>query len=724
MQSVFEQAYAEGRDSLSERELYEMLAALGLDVPKHELIPDDNYLAGRIHDIENEYPERVVLKIASPDIHHKTETGGVAVVDNRADAIAGAFDAIIAGAGKAMPEARIDGALLLEHVEIEHELLVSIIDDPTFGHMLTVGRGGTLAEVFKDIAMRPAPVEKPHIEAMLKSLKTYPLLQGYRGAKEADIGRIVDSIATISSLARMNKRNLKGFDPFRFRFDIAELEINPLAVTKDGRVLPLDGILRFCEAKERTHESVTPDVTHLDKLFHPKTIALVGASDKAEKMGGSILKNLIHGSIRKQGGGGAAIFPVNPKHDELMGLKACKSLSDIPEPIDLAVLAIPAEFTPPVVAECARAKVKMAVVISGGFGEMGEEGRKMEAEMRDTARKAGMRLIGPNCMGVYFEPTNFSTFFLSSEKTVIPRGDVNNYTVLSQSGAVGVQLIQLARNVGVRSVVSYGNMIDVDVADLMAYFEGDEGTDVIGLYVEGLTNGARFIAAAKKMTKPVIIMKAGRTRAGSAATVSHTGSIAGDYDVAKAVFSATGLIEAPTLQDLADYVKAFAFLSARVPKGRRIGVVSNAGGLGVLAADATAGTCLEMARFSRSTVEKMTAEARHYVTTGNPVDLGPGVTDEEFLRAVAHILDDENVDALVALPGIQPYPMRPDHVVDGIIELNSRCSVPMVVAITPAEERFGLFDRLEAARVPHYDTPERAVRALAAYLAYHARERE
>lgn len=701
MQSVFEKAFNAGRSFLTEHESYVAFAAMGIEVPRHELIPDPAWLSGRIAGIRKEYPARVVLKVASPDIHHKTEIGGVAVVDNTAEAIGGAFDAIVTRARAAMPRAKIDGVLLMEHVAIEQELLVSIIDDPTFGHVLTVGKGGTLTEIFRDIAMRPAPARGAEIEAMLKSLKTYPLLQGYRGAKGADIARVAQVVEKISSLAR-------GPGSRGLRFEIAEMEINPLVVTADGRVLPLDSVLRFREA--RPIPSAAPEERHLDMLFHPKTIALVGASDSPEKMGGSILKNLIES-------GAAKVYPVNPKRGELMGLKAYKSVSEIPEAVDLAVLAVPAKLTPPVAAECARARAKMAIVISGGFGEMGGEGKRMEAEMRGAARDAGMRLIGPNCMGVYFEPRKFSTFFLSPEKTIIPRTALNNFTVLSQSGAVSVQLVQLARNVGVRAIVSYGNMIDVDVADLMSYFNGDEGTDVLALYIEGLQNGPRFIEAARKMKKPVIVTKGGKSHAGSAATVSHTGAIAGDYDVARAVFESCGLIEAETLQDCADYVKAFSLLKGRIPKGRRIGIVSNAGGLGVLAADATEGTCLEMARYSPATIEKVTAESGGYVLIGNPTDLGPGVGDAEFVRAVGHVLPD--VDAIVALPGIQPHSMRPEEVISGIIDLHERHEMPMVVGITPAEKRTALFDRLEAARIPHYDTPERAVRALAAYVGYH-----
>jgi acyl-CoA synthetase (NDP forming) len=706
MRTILEKVFLEGRNFLSELESYQFFKTLGLDVPHHELIPDSVWLRGRLGSIAKEYPSRVVLKIASPDIHHKTEIGGVAIVENKPDVISGAFDAITTRARAAMPKARIDGVLLMEFVEIEHELLVSLLDDPTFGHVLSVGKGGTLTEIFKDIAMRPAPMAREKIEEMLKSLKTYPTLKGYRGAKGMDLTKAAEAISKIATLARVDGRSPLG------RFEIAELEINPFVITPSGRVLPIDSILRFREAREIPLIYLSPIATSIHELFHPKSIAVVGASDAVDKMGGSILKSLIDSRATK-------VFPVNPKRDELMGLKAYHSVCNIPEPVDLAVLAVPANQTLAVIKECAKMKARTAIIISGGFGETGEEGKKVEAQMLEAARNAGMRLVGPNCMGVYFEPTKFSTFFLSPEKTEIPRREVNNFTVLSQSGAISVQLVELIRNVGIRAIVSYGNMIDISVSDLMAYFNEDEGTDVIGLYIEGLPNGQRFLNAARRTTKPTLILKGGKSHAGSAATVSHTGAIAGDYDIASAMFEAAGLVEARTLEEFADFAKAFAFLKGRVPAGRRVAVISNAGGLGVLAADATEGTCLQMAAYESATVESIGGETRDYMHISNPTDLGPGVSDEGFVKAAAHVLDDANVDSLVVIPGIQPRAMNAEAVVDGIIKLYARYQKPMVVSITPTENRRGLIDRLESARIAHYDTPERAVKALAAYVGYH-----
>jgi len=706
MKTLLEKVFAEGRNFLSELESYQFFKTLGLDIPHHELIPDSRWLRGRLSAIAKEYPGRVVLKIASPDIHHKTEMGGVAIVENHPDVISGAFDAITTRARAAAPTARIDGVLLMEFVEIEHELLVSLLDDPVFGHVLSVGKGGTLTEIFKDMAMRPAPASNAEIEEMLKSLRASESFMGYRGAKPVDLAKVADAVSKIASLARKDGKSPLG------RFEIAELEINPFVVTNAGRVVPIDAILKFREAREIPQAQLAPDERNLEQLFHPKTIALVGASDTTDKMGGSILKSLIDGKAAK-------IFPVNPKRDELMGLKCYHAVCSITEPMDLAVLAVPANLTPPVVKECAKMKTRTAIIISGGFGEMGADGKKMEAQMLEAARVADLRLIGPNCMGVYYEPTKFSTFFLAPEKTEIPRRDVNNFTMLSQSGAISVQLVELMRNVGIRAIVSYGNMIDIDVADLMAYFGKDEGTDVIGLYIEGFVNGQKFLNAARGVTKPVIVLKGGKSRAGSAATVSHTGAIAGDYETARAMFRASGFVVALTLEEFADFVKAFAFLKGRVPAGRRIGVISNAGGLGVLAADMAEMTGLQMANYSPATVEAIGGETDEYIHIGNPTDLGPGVTDAGFIKAASHILEDDNVDALVLIPGVQPHPMRPDAVVDEIIKLYDRYEKPMVVSITPTDKRRELFDRLERARVAHYDTPGRAVAALAAYIDYY-----
>ncbi len=710
MDSLLKKAAAQGRNFLTEHEAYDFIASLGLEVPAHELIKDRPALDSRIEAITAEYTDRIVLKIASPDIHHKTEIGGVAIVKNEPEAIREAFDAMLARAAKAQPDATLDGVLLMEMVEIERELIISLIDDPTFGHILSIGKGGTLTEIFKDIAIRPAPVDKAHIEPMLRSLKTWPLIEGYRGAKGVDVNSIVEFAAKISSLARNDSAAAPS------EYEIAELEINPLVVTKDGRVMPIDSILRFQKAKPLT-AAARPDLTHIDKLFRPGTIAVVGASDTPLKMGGAILKLLSEKSSAK-------IFPINPKKNELLGLKAYKSIADVPEPIDLAVLAVPAKFTPGVVEQCAAAGVKTAIIISAGFGEMGKEGREIEDQMRATAQTAGMRLIGPNCMGVYYEPTSLSTFFLDPDKTEIPHRDVNNFTVLSQSGAVCVQMVELTGNVGTRAIVSYGNMIDIDVADLAAYFDKDEGTDAIGIYIEGLKNGPRFLAAANEMTKPTIIIKGGKSHAGGAATVGHTGAIAGDYDVARAVFQSAGLIEATTLQEFADFCKTFSFLTGRPAAARRIAVVTNAGGLGVLSADTAEKIGLEMSRFEKKTVKAIEELTGGLVLANNPTDLTAGISANDFIKAAQHILEDTNVDGLVLIPGIQPHQMKRQVIIDELIALYNRCKKPMVVTITPTEKRIPLFNKLEAARLPHYDTPERAVRALGAYLKHFSAKRK
>ncbi len=707
MESMLKMAATQGRNFLTEYEAYDFIASLGLDVPKHELIADAENLAKRLEAIGAEYTSRIVLKIASPDIHHKTEIGGVAIIQNQPETLRAKFAEMLASAKKAQPQARIDGILLMELVEIEQELILSLIDDATFGHVLSIGKGGTLTEIFKDIALHPAPVTGAEIEKMLRSLKTWPLLEGYRGAKGADIKAISAFAEKIAALARNNGDSPLG------DFEITEFEINPLVTTKDGRVLPIDSILRFGETKKIKPESAHPDLTNIDKLFKPQTIAVVGASDTPQKMGGAIL-----GLLKEKSK--AQIFPINPKRDELLGLKTYKSIGEVPEAVDLAVLAVPAKFTPDVVRDCAAAGVKVAIIISAGFGEMGAEGKQIEKGMREVAREAGMRLIGPNCMGIYYEPSSLSTFFLDPNKTEIPHRDINNFTVISQSGAVCVQMVELTANVGTRAIVSYGNMIDIDVADLAAYFNDDEGSDAIGIYIEGLKNGARFLAAAKKMTKPTIVIKGGKSRAGGAATVGHTGAIAGDYDVAKAVFKATGLIEAETLQEFADFCKVFSFLTGRPVGGKRIAVVTNAGGLGVLSADTAEKIGIEVAQFKDKTVKAIEKLTGGLVLASNPTDLTAGVTAQDFTKAATLLLEDDNVDGVVLIPGIQPHQMDNKTLVEELIAMYRRCNKPMVVTITPTKKRKPLFDELEAARLPHFDTPEQAVRALGAYLKHFA----
>ena len=467
-----------------------------------------------------------------------------------------------------------------------------------------------------------------------------------------------------------------------------------------------------------------PNTKNLRKFFNPKSIAVIGATEEkrangSDKEGKIIFQNLLKSTIEDK------IYPVNPKKKKVLGRKCYDSVTQISQPIDLAVVVVPAKATPAVMEDLKKKKVTNAIIIGGGFKEMGEEGQKLEDKVKEVADKGNIRVIGPNCIGTYSKDINLKTIFLMEEKFWIPKKKPNNLALISQSGAIMLTIMESLPNVGVGYCVSLGNKMDVNDSDLLQYFEKKKGTEVIGIYIEGFKDSKKFLETAKSITKPVVIIKGGKTEQGSKATISHTGAIAGDYIITKSMFQQAGLIEAETSQEFFDYVKIFSYLTKKEAKRNRIAIISNAGGLGILSTDVAAKNGLEIAQYTQNTKKQLKKYAEDYMkgTAGNnPTDLGGGVNDQNFIKNMKIILKDKNVDAMVISPGIETQPMNEEHFVKNISNIISRNKKPVIVTMADTDKYRKHMALLEEKKVPCYTTPEQGVKALAAYIKYKTRK--
>lgn len=289
-------------------------------------------------------------------------------------------------------------------------------------------------------------------------------------------------------------------------------------------------------------------------MFDIKSVAIVGATPNEGKAGNIILKNFIEDFKGK-------IFPINPKYNEIYGLKCYPSISNILDPLDLVVVAIPAKGVPEVIREAGEKKVKMAIIISAGFSETGEEGRKLEEEIKEYSKKYGIRIIGPNGMGVYDPYNGIDTFFVDRNRLKRPKK--GKISVLSQSGAISLAIMEWlsSRDIGVSKIISYGNRIDLDEVDFLNYFKNDENTKAVFIYLEGLKEGRgkEFLKAAKELNKPVVVLKSGKTKRGILAVSSHTSSMAGDYEVYYHAFKQYGIIEAKNMEEFMIYLQAISY---------------------------------------------------------------------------------------------------------------------------------------------------------------------
>ena len=374
----------------------------------------------------------------------------------------------------------------------------------------------------------------------------------------------------------------------------------------------------------------------LTPFFKPQGVAILGASSKPNKLSYGILENLL--KYNYQGG----IYPVNPNAQEILGVKVYPELAQVPDPVDLAVIVLPVGMTLDTMQACAQRGIKAVIIITGGFREVGGEGAEIERKTLAFARKHGMRVIGPNCVGTMDMRSGLNTTFI---KGMPPRGPI---AFISQSGAVcgGVVDLILESEVGFSHFASLGNEMDVSEADMLAYFGDDPDVKVIAVYLEGVQNGARFIEEARRVSriKPIVMLKAGRNNAGARAVSSHTGSLAGSYAAYQAVFSQTGVLEVETLAEL--FNVAWALGTQKLPEGKRVAIATNAGGAAALLADNLSANGAELAELSADTQTRLRSKLNPSAQVANPVDMLGGAEPADYLWSLEQMMRDENVDVL------------------------------------------------------------------------------
>lgn len=445
----------------------------------------------------------------------------------------------------------------------------------------------------------------------------------------------------------------------------------------------------------------------LETFFTPQSVAVVGASRDVEKLGYAVLNNI------KASGFAGKIYPINPKADEILDLKTYPSVLDVPDPIDLAVIVIPARFVLAAVEECGQKKIPSVVVISAGFREAGREGLEQELELLQIAKKHNIRLIGPNCLGIINTNVNLNATFAAG---MPPAGPI---AFMSQSGALGTAVLDMAMagRIGFSKFVSLGNKADVSEIDLMAAWGEDENSRVILMYVEGVPHGQRFIETAKKITrkKPVVAIKSGVTASGSRAVSSHTGSLAGSEAAYKAAFNQAGIIRATSMEALFDYARAFAYQPPL--KGDRIAIVTNAGGPGILATDALERAGLQIPRLSRETTEKLMAKLPGAASAANPVDVLGDALADRFEFALQEVLNDPVVDGVIVI--VTPQAMTEiEATAHAVGRLSQKADKPILGCFMGEARINAGVDALWGYGVPNYPYPERAADALAAMSAY------
>ncbi len=443
----------------------------------------------------------------------------------------------------------------------------------------------------------------------------------------------------------------------------------------------------------------------LKQFFTPKSVALIGASKNPDKLGYRILKNLIDGGFK------GALYPVNPSAENILNLKTYKSVSEIPSPPELAIIVIPPKFVLDVAEECGRVGVKGLIVITAGFKESGSEGKQVEEKLKETVKKYGMRMIGPNCLGVIDTVNNLNASFAFE---MPPKGKIS---FITQSGALGTAILDWAskENIGLSKFVSFGNMADVSETDLIEEFGDDPETNVILLYLEGLQNGRKFIEKVKNVAvkKPIIMVKSGKSSAGSKAVSSHTGSLAGSDRAYNAALKQSGVIRADSVQELFDY--ALAFASQPAPEGPGIGIVTNAGGPAIMCMDAIEGTGLTPSVLSEETKNKLKTFLSVASNVNNPVDVLGDALADKYEKSMEALIADKNVDAIIAIVTPQVVTQIPETA-EKVVELSKGSAKTVIGCFMGGKRINDGVNVLMKNGVPNYPFPERAVSSLKGML--------
>lgn len=664
---------------ITEESSKEILSEYGIKVPQYALVRSSDEAVNKSKEIG--FP--LVAKIVSPDILHKTDVGGVKVGLRSEDEVRKAFDDMY---HRLKEKFDVKGVLLEKMVPNGVELIVGLQNDSQFGPSIMVGIGGIYTELFKDVTFRVLPITKDDAKKMLNSLRGSDILKGFRGSKAVNMDMISEAIVNIGTLGV----DLAG--------KYESVDFNPVVVYPDEYFVVDAKIILKDKSSDDAISKANPDASFMDLFFNANSVALIGASPEPGKIGNSVMESLTKHEYKGK------VYPVNAKgYPEIMGVKAYKNLLDIKDPIDVVIVTVDLKFVPDLLAECGKKNIHNMVIISGGGKELGGERAAIEKRVQDLSRELNIRIIGPNCIGIFNGENRLDCAFQGHLRMLRPRQ--GNVAFLSQSGTVGIAFMETADSFGLSKMISYGNRSDVDEADMIHYLAQDPNTNVIGLYVEGLGDGRKFMNSAKNVIKeyqkPIVVFKNGRSTKGAKQAASHTGSLGGSFAVISGAFEQTGIISVDSYEELTSSLKALTWQP--VPKGNRIAMVTNGAGPIIAAIDNFERLNLELSQLSDQTMKSF---KEHYPATyviGNPCDVTGSASADDYRFAIQAFLDDPNVDIVMPWFVFQDDPLE-EKIVDILGDLQKQKKKPILVGAMGGPFTEKISKKIEAFNIPVYQS--------------------
>ena len=674
---IFDDNVQKGSKIITEESAKSILSEYGIKVPEYSIVTSDSEALVKSREIG--FP--LVAKIVSDQILHKTDVQGVKVgLQNEEET----KEAFLDMHGRLSKEYDVKGVLLEKMVPKGIELIVGLQNDPQFGPVIMLGLGGIYTELFKDISFRVLPITKEDALDMINDLKGNKILKGFRGSEPVDLDILCDAIVKIGNL---------GTDMAKY---IDSVDFNPIIVYPQNYYVVDAKILLKTNVNEETISNFVPDSSYMDIFFNAKSIALIGASPEENKVGNSVLKSLSKYDYKGK------IFPVNAKgYDHILDLKAYKSLDAIDEPVDLVIVTVDLKFVPDILETCGKKGIHNMVIISGGGKELGGERAEIEQKIKDLSSKLHVRIIGPNCIGMFNGENRLDCAFQGHKRMIRPKkGDV---AFLSQSGTIGIAFMETSDSFGMSKMISYGNRSDVDEADMIWYLSEDPKTSVIGLYVEGLGDGRKFMNTAKNVIKdkkkPIVVFKNGRSQRGAKQAESHTGSLGGSYSVVKGAFDQAGIISVDSYEELTGSLKALTWQPT--PKGNRVALVTNGAGPVIAAIDHFERLSLKIAEMSEESKKKF---HEHYPSTyviGNPLDVTGSANADDYKFAIQTFLDDPEVDIIMPWFVFQDDPLE-ETIVNILADFQKQKKKPILIGALGGPFTQEISKRIEENNVPVY----------------------
>jgi 3-hydroxypropionyl-CoA synthetase (ADP-forming) len=677
---VFNDVYSTKEKVITEELAKQVLTEYGVEVPRYALAKSADE-AGRLAQAMG-YP--LVAKIVSPQILHKTDVKGVKVgLQNEAE-VKETFNDMF---GRLNKQYNVKGVLLEKMATPGGiELIVGLQNDSQFGPVIMAGIGGIYTEVFKDVSFRVLPITEEDAISMIEDLKGNKILKGFRGMPPVKMDMIATALVNIGKFGTEMAPYYESID------------FNPVIFYENNYVVVDAKILLREKPDLEIVSKAQPDSEYMNLFFNAKSIALIGASPELGKVGNSVLESMVKHDYKGK------VYPVNAKgYPEIMGIKAYKSLDDISEQIELVVVTVDLKFVPDLLKSAAKKGIHNFVVISGGGKELGGERAAIEAQIKDLSRQLRIRIIGPNCIGMFNGENRLDCAFQGHARMLRPKN--GNVAFLSQSGTVGIAFMESSDTFGMSKMISYGNRSDVDEADMIWYLSEDPQTKVVGLYVEGLGDGRKFMNTAKRVikerSKPIVVFKNGRSTRGAKQAASHTGSLGGSYGVVKGALDQAGVISVDSYEELTAALKALTWQP--VPKGGRVAMVTNGAGPIIAAIDHFERLGLQVAELTEQSKKSL---KEHYpptyvIQSGNPCDITGSANADDYRFAIQTYMDDPNVDIVMPWFVFQDDPLE-ETIVDVLASFQKQEKKPMLIGAMGGPFTKKISEKIENANVPVY----------------------